>query len=61
MDSGYYETTALIAVSGVFLGLGAIFFLVNVVDIVWRRGWKSMMWIMYVLGAQKQNMALTGC
>jgi hypothetical protein len=46
MDSDYHESTALIAVSGVFLGLGALFFLINVVDIVWRQGWRSMMLIM---------------
>jgi hypothetical protein len=49
MDSQYHETTALIAVSGVFLGFGALFLIVVLADIVWRNGWRSMMWIMQVL------------
>ncbi|KAL9106713.1 MAG: hypothetical protein Q9227_008282 [Pyrenula ochraceoflavens] len=44
--SEYKEPKALIVLSGIFLALGAIFLIVNVVDIIRRRGWKSMMWIM---------------
>ncbi|KAF1987817.1 hypothetical protein K402DRAFT_403478 [Aulographum hederae CBS 113979] len=45
----YHETTALIALSGVFLGFGALCALLNIADIVWRKGWNSMMWIMIVV------------
>jgi hypothetical protein len=48
MSSTYEEPTALIAVSGVFLALGAVCALVVTGDILWRQGWKSMMLIMSV-------------
>ncbi|KAF2101665.1 hypothetical protein NA57DRAFT_35704 [Rhizodiscina lignyota] len=46
MESTYKEPTALIVLSGIFLALGAVFALITIVDMIWRQGWKSMMWIM---------------
>ena len=46
MDATYTPPTALTILSGIFLILGAICALVIVGDIVWRRGWRNMMWIM---------------
>jgi hypothetical protein len=46
LDSKYHVPTGLTVVSGIFLLLGGIFGLVILGDIVWRRGWRSMMWIM---------------
>lgn len=48
MDDTYKETTALIAVSGVFLALGAVFALIVIADMLWRQAWRSMMLIMFV-------------
>jgi len=38
---------ALTILAGVFLISGGIFAIFPIVDTVVRRGWKSMMWIMY--------------
>ncbi|KAK5175852.1 uncharacterized protein LTR77_000992 [Saxophila tyrrhenica] len=46
MHADYSPPLALTVISAVFLILGAICFLIIVGDIVWRRGWNSMMWIM---------------
>lgn len=43
----YKPPLALTVLAGIFLLLGAIFLLIVAIDIIWRRGWKSMMWIMY--------------
>ncbi len=48
MNHGYKEPLVLTIISAVFLILGAICFLIIVVDIVWRRGWRSMMLIIMV-------------
>lgn len=47
MDTSYKPPLALTVLAGIFLLIGAIFFLIVAIDILWRRGWKSMMWIMY--------------
>ncbi|KAF2479832.1 hypothetical protein BDY17DRAFT_326841 [Neohortaea acidophila] len=46
MNSDYHPPLALTILSGIFLILGAICFLIVTVDIIWRRGWRSMMGIM---------------
>lgn len=48
MASTYSPPLALTIISSIFLVLGALCFLVIVGDILWRRGWRSMMWIMIV-------------
>lgn len=47
MEGTYIPPIALTVVSGVFLCLGAIAFVVVAADIIWHKGWQSMMWIMY--------------
>ena len=47
MDETYHPPLALTVLSGIFLLLGAICFVIVAVDIIWRRGWQSMMLIMY--------------
>ncbi|KAI6826352.1 hypothetical protein KC340_g11722 [Hortaea werneckii] len=54
MDTAYSPPLALTAISGVFLALGAACALVVAGDILLRRGWHSMMWIMipvYIINA----------
>ncbi|MCJ1286770.1 hypothetical protein MMC26_006116 [Xylographa opegraphella] len=46
MDSQYQVPKALTVIAGIFLVAGALFLLVPIIDILNRRGWKSMMWIM---------------
>jgi len=46
MDDVYNPPLALTVLSGIFLLLGAIFFVIVAADIIWRRGWESMMLIM---------------
>jgi len=45
MDS-YQVPTALTVIAGVFLGFGALCGIATLADIIWRRGWNSMMLIM---------------
>merc|ERR1711939_337962 len=50
----YHQPTALIVISSVSIGLGAIAAAWILLDIIWRRGWRSMMYIMipvYVINA----------
>ncbi|GAM91358.1 hypothetical protein ANO11243_094070 [Dothideomycetidae sp. 11243] len=50
----YHPPLSLTIVSGVFLALGATCALILAADIILRRGWKSMMWIMipvYIINA----------
>ena len=50
----YHEPLALIIISSISIGLGAIAALLIALDIIWRKGWKSMMGIMipvYVINA----------
>ncbi|GAB1732947.1 hypothetical protein NU195Hw_g201t1 [Hortaea werneckii] len=54
MDTAYSPPLALTVISGVFLALGAACALVVAGDILLRRGWQSMMWIMipvYIINA----------
>ena len=44
----YQVPTALTVLAGIFLALGAICLIIPIVDMVWRKGWRSMMWIMCV-------------
>ena len=46
MDT-YHIPTALTVLSAIFLIIGAICAIVVTADILWRRGWRSMMGIMY--------------
>ncbi len=46
MDSMYEVPKALTILSGIFLALGALGMVVVATDILLRRGWKTMMWIM---------------
>lgn len=48
MNHNYHPPLALTIISGVFLALGAVCFLVIAGDILWRRGWRSMMAVMIV-------------
>ncbi|KAI6824491.1 hypothetical protein KC343_g184 [Hortaea werneckii] len=53
-SSEYNQPTALVIISSVSIGLGAIASAWILLDIVWRRGWQSMMYIMipvYVINA----------
>ncbi|KAI7720417.1 hypothetical protein KC353_g2209 [Hortaea werneckii] len=45
-SSEYNQPTALIIISSVSIGLGAIAAAWILLDIIWRRGWRSMMYIM---------------
>jgi hypothetical protein len=45
MDA-YHVPKSLNILAGIFLALGAVCGLVVLGDIIWRRGWRSMMWIM---------------
>jgi len=54
MDSSYTPPTALTVVSCIFLAIGALCLLFIAGDILLRRGWQSMMWIMipvYIINA----------
>ncbi|KAL9072296.1 MAG: hypothetical protein Q9157_005145 [Trypethelium eluteriae] len=54
MTDDYHPPLALTILAGIFLALGAICMLIITVDIIWRRGWRSMMWIMipvYIINA----------
>lgn len=54
MPQLYEPPQALTIISGIFLALGVLFLLLVTIDIVLRRGWKSMMWIMipvYIINA----------
>lgn len=54
MDSGYSPPLALTILSGIFLCLGAVCAIIIAADILWRKGWQSMMWIMipvYIINA----------
>ncbi|KAI6826313.1 hypothetical protein KC332_g11893 [Hortaea werneckii] len=54
MDTAYSPPLALTVISGVFLALGAACALIVASDILLRRGWQSMMWIMipvYIINA----------
>ncbi|KAI6823633.1 hypothetical protein KC367_g5667 [Hortaea werneckii] len=54
MDTAYSPPLALTVISGVFLALGAACALIVAGDILLRRGWQSMMWIMipvYIINA----------
>ena len=44
----YHTPLALTVLSGIFLALGAVFAIVVATDILIRKGWRSMMGIMYV-------------
>ena len=46
MDSSYHVPTALTVLAGIFLLTGALCAIVVTADIVWRKGWRSMMLIM---------------
>ena len=46
MDSGYHVPKPLTVLAGIFLALGAVAMVVVTADILWRRGWKTMMLIM---------------
>ena len=46
MESMYHVPKALTTLSGIFLALGAVGMLAVAIDILLRRGWKTMMWIM---------------
>lgn len=48
----YTPPLTLTILSGIFLALGAVCFLIVLGDIVWRRGWRSMMGVMIVSLAQ---------
>ncbi|KAK5243947.1 hypothetical protein LTR40_003642 [Exophiala xenobiotica] len=53
-SESYHQPTALIVISSVSIGLGAIAAAWILLDIIWRRGWRSMMYIMipvYVINA----------
>jgi len=45
-DDGYHVPKALTILAGIFLVAGAILLVIPLVDITYRRGWRSMMWIM---------------
>lgn len=47
-SSSYHEPLALVIISSISIGLGAIAALFIAVDIVLRRGWRSMMGVMQV-------------
>lgn len=50
----YHEPLALIIISSISIGLGAVAALLIAIDIIWRKGWESMMGIMipvYVINA----------
>jgi len=54
MDTAYSPPLALTVISGVFLALGAACALIVAGDILLRKGWQSMMWIMipvYIINA----------
>ncbi|KAI9690214.1 MAG: hypothetical protein M1822_009175 [Bathelium mastoideum] len=54
MTSDYHVPLSLTVLAGIFLALGAICMLIVAGDIIWRRGWESMMWIMipvYIINA----------
>ena len=54
MTSNYHVPLSLTVLAGIFLILGAICMLIVAIDIIWRRGWQSMMWIMipvYIINA----------
>ncbi|KAI7280664.1 hypothetical protein KC343_g1479 [Hortaea werneckii] len=54
MDTAYTPPLALTVISGVFLALGAACALIVAGDILLRKGWQSMMWIMipvYIINA----------
>lgn len=44
----YHTPLALSVISGIFLALGAVFAILVATDILIRKGWRSMMGIMYV-------------
>jgi hypothetical protein len=44
--NAYHPPLALTVISGIFLAFGALCGLIVLGDIIWRRGWKSMMLIM---------------
>lgn len=46
MESSYHVPTALTVLAGIFLLIGAICAIIVTADIIWRRGWRSMMLIM---------------
>lgn len=48
METDYMPPPILTISSGVSLALGAICFLLIAGDIIWRKGWKSMMGVMIV-------------
>jgi len=48
MDDGYVPPLGLTIVGAIFLLLGAISALLLTVDIVLRKGWRTMMGIMYL-------------
>jgi hypothetical protein len=50
VDTDYEVPEALTIIAGVFLALGALGILIVTGDIIWRRGWRSMMLIMYAGG-----------
>lgn len=47
-NKSYHEPLALVIISSISLGLGALAALFILIDIILRRGWRSMMAIMYV-------------
>jgi hypothetical protein len=44
--NSYHVPNSLNILAGIFLTLGAVCGLIVLGDIIWRRGWRSMMWIM---------------
>lgn len=56
MESDYQVPTSLTVVSGVFLAIGAVLMIVVTADIVWRRGWRTMMVIMEAEPPAKQSL-----
>ena len=54
MSSDYHVPLSLTVLAGIFLAFGAACMLIITGDIIWRRGWQSMMWIMipvYIINA----------
>lgn len=45
-ETSYHVPEALTIIAGIFLALGALFVIITLGNIIWRKGWRSMMWIM---------------
>jgi len=54
MEPPYSPPLALTIIAGIFLGIGALCLLIATVDIIWQRGWRTMMGVMipvYIINA----------